>query len=128
MLITTTKTDILNLRYILNHKIPINIGVLCDYMDRLCGSIVMSRRFQNQGSLHNTMLPRTWLINQCDSLTKMANKETRVLGMFLSSSIDVLTTIESIYSKGGIVNHLTYQGKSLSEAGFLIRNLYIFRM
>jgi hypothetical protein len=87
----------------------------------------MSRSLQVRGSLHNIMLPRTWLLNLCPSHVQLANKEFRVLPIFLFFVRVVLASIDSI-SKGGIVHHLLYQGKSLSDIGPLIRNLYVLRV
>ena len=42
-------------------RLPVEIGVLCTYIEHLCASAVVSNRAQGTGSLHDVTLPRSWL-------------------------------------------------------------------
>ena len=42
-------------------KIPVEIGVFCSFIERICGSIIVYNRYQRTGSLHGVTLPRSWL-------------------------------------------------------------------
>ena len=42
-------------------KIPVEIGIFCSFIERICGSWIVYNRYQRTGSLHLVMLPRSWL-------------------------------------------------------------------
>ena len=46
---------------VMEAKIPVEIGVFCSFIERICGSIIVYNRYQRTGSLHGVTLPRSWL-------------------------------------------------------------------
>jgi hypothetical protein len=50
------------LRHIIKFKLPVNISVLCDFVDYLCGSSVVSNVYERHSSFHGITLPRSWLL------------------------------------------------------------------
>lgn len=39
-----------------------DICVLCDFLDDICGSLVFDRHLQEHSTLHGVTLPRSWLV------------------------------------------------------------------
>ena len=48
-------------RHVMEAKIPVEIGVFCSFIERICGSLIAYNRFRRTGSLHGVTLPRSWL-------------------------------------------------------------------
>ncbi|KAF8641227.1 hypothetical protein AX17_000861 [Amanita inopinata Kibby_2008] len=66
--------------YIVNKRLPIDIGVLCDFLEFLCGlSAIFVSRPYHQGLLHDVLLPRSWWIK----LTGHFDHNVDVGGVFL---------------------------------------------
>ena len=55
--------SILNSIYsqVMEAEIPVEIGVFCSFIERICGSLIVYNRYQRTGSLHGVALPRSWL-------------------------------------------------------------------
>lgn len=51
------------IREVIYDKIPIDTTILCDVLERICGFLIILRRYQPQGTLHNIVLPRGWLLD-----------------------------------------------------------------
>jgi len=51
-------------RRVVKNRLPINIGTLCDFLDRLCALLILSSRVKRLGTdiLHNLTLPRSWMV------------------------------------------------------------------
>ena len=46
----------------MDRTIPLDFTTLCDFVDRLAGLFIMTRRYVTHGSLQNVLLPRTWVV------------------------------------------------------------------
>lgn len=44
------------------NSVPIEIGLLCDILERLCRSLVLASSSSRDLKLHNVTLPRSWLM------------------------------------------------------------------
>lgn len=42
-------------------EIPVEIGIFCSFIERICGSLIVYNRYRRTGSLHGVILPRSWL-------------------------------------------------------------------
>lgn len=51
-----------NIRHLVETKLPINVGILCNFIDQLCTSLVSSGKYKSSGTLHNVALPRSWIL------------------------------------------------------------------
>jgi hypothetical protein len=46
---------------VMNSKFPVEIGIFCSFIERICGSLIVYNMYQRTGSLHGVTLPRSWL-------------------------------------------------------------------
>ena len=46
---------------VMEAKIPVEIGVFCNFIERICGSLIVYNRYRRTGNLHGVTLPRSWL-------------------------------------------------------------------
>ena len=70
------------------------MGLLCDFMDHLCASLVATTRLRT-GTLHDVTLPKSWLLRivpQCESLR---SRDTQLSKVYTKHMADFL---EQIYS------------------------------
>ncbi|KZT08927.1 uncharacterized protein LAESUDRAFT_811030 [Laetiporus sulphureus 93-53] len=113
--------------HILEHRIPIDICLLCDLLDNLCGALVVERQYQEQSSLHNVVLPMSWLIRAVMWHRRTRNTVTNVLPIYFEPLEQLL---EQIYS-GLQDNNLRYNGESLRQAAgdsIELRHTFIARI
>ncbi|KAI0656836.1 hypothetical protein C8Q70DRAFT_1046658 [Cubamyces menziesii] len=50
------------LHHVVQRRLPIDITVLCDLMDNLCGCLVAAMRFRTGAKLHDVTLPKSWIL------------------------------------------------------------------
>ena len=82
-------------RQVLTKRIPVEVGPFCDAVEKLCGLFILAHRFNvQQGSLHDVILPRSWLINLSRSL-KVLNKDTSYLPRFVGDTVEFLRRLDS---------------------------------
>ncbi|KAH9912842.1 uncharacterized protein BXZ73DRAFT_55806 [Epithele typhae] len=48
--------------HLLSRRIPIDISVLCDYLDQLCGALATAALLHHKGSLDCLTVPKSWLV------------------------------------------------------------------
>ena len=71
------------LSHILEKKIPVDIGVLCDFMEQLSGSLCMAFRLRaNGGNLHDVTLPKSWILRLLPNVTSLSTKDTQLSCLF----------------------------------------------
>jgi hypothetical protein len=49
-------------RYLVRERIPVDLAVLCNVMERLFGLAIMTTTAKFIGSLHGVLLPRSWVL------------------------------------------------------------------
>jgi hypothetical protein len=114
-------------RFIFNNKIELDIGVLCDFMDWLSGCIILAYRLLNYGSLHHTILPRTWLLSLSRIFVKLGDKKcVGVIESFLRIAQRLLERLDSITKD--VYSHLIFKRKTLSQAAPIVAHTYIARL
>lgn len=80
----------------LEKQVPIDISLLCDIMDHLCGSMILAIRIQSQeGSLHDVTLPKSWLVRLLPKLENLRSKDRQLSRLYKNNMGDLL---EQIYS------------------------------
>ena len=66
------------------------VGPFCDAVEKLCGLFILAHRFNAQrGSLHDVIMPRSWLIGLSRSL-KFVKKDTNYLYHFVNDTVEFL--------------------------------------
>ena len=88
-------TNITPTSHILSKRVSIDIGVLCDFMDYLCGAMVVAKRLQSRGNLHDITLPKSWIIRLVQDVEKIAHKDTELAVEYERHIGDLL---EQVYS------------------------------
>ena len=62
-------------RYILDKKIPVEVTMLCRFLELVVGSFVMAWSLNRTRSLHGVTLPRSWILENVRNLHKVQNKD-----------------------------------------------------
>lgn len=78
----------------LEGRLPIDVGVLCNLLEQLCASYAIAYRMQKYSSLHNVTLSRKWMMKLA-SEEKLHNQEINLLQMLVNLIPGVL---EETYS------------------------------
>ena len=88
---TCTSVPHTRTRRIILQKIPIDVRVLCAFLDRLCNFTIFARRLSwAKFSLHNLTLPRSWILASLDNLELLRDKDFRGLGYGVVDLVSVL--------------------------------------
>ena len=66
-------------RHVLFKQVPINVGVLCDFVERLCGRLIVFRRYQKTSTFNGVTLPKSWIVDIAKDFTRDSGdkKDTR---------------------------------------------------
>ena len=110
-------------------KIPVEIGVFCSFIERICGSIIVYDRYQRTGSLNGVTLPRSWLKVILDTFQPTASeKGSSRFWLLLQPLEELLRTL--YYNNFSNPGHLLYDLQFLraEKQRNNIRCLYIARM
>ncbi|RDB28998.1 TPR and ankyrin repeat-containing protein 1 [Hypsizygus marmoreus] len=108
---TSISAGVLSLRHILSEALPINVSVLCDLVEFLCTSIVVSYTlWANNGSFHGITLPRSWLQRHMKEPGLNEPKDTHLLRLLVEPLGHLL---EVIYTGVG-AGFLHYDNSDLS--------------
>lgn len=76
---------------VMEAKIPVEIGIFCSFIERICGSLIVYNRYQRTGSLHEVALPRSWLKVILDTFKfQPTEKDTSRCGLLLQSLEELL--------------------------------------
>jgi hypothetical protein len=62
-------------RHIIEKRLPINVGVLCDFIDYLCGSLIVELRYQRMSVLDNITIPRSWIVRLYRTFAELGNRD-----------------------------------------------------
>lgn len=81
--------------HILENRVPIDISLLCDFMDHLCGRLILTIRQQSSGTLHDITLPKSWLEGLVPDAKVLQSKERQLSSMYKMNMGDLL---EQIYT------------------------------
>ncbi|KAI0292972.1 hypothetical protein B0F90DRAFT_1767489 [Multifurca ochricompacta] len=114
------------IQHILNQNIPVEITVLCRFLELVVSSFVMASALNRMGSLHGVTLPRSWILKNVQQLYRVQNKDAgpRVAWQMTRPFRDLL---ERVYS-GLDADHLHYQNKPLHLVHVRVRNIVLARL
>ncbi|KAI0716097.1 hypothetical protein C8T65DRAFT_606293 [Cerioporus squamosus] len=115
---------VLFMNHILENKIPVDISLLCDFMDHLCGRLILTIRQQSSSSLHDVTLPKSWLSTLVPDAKALQSKERQLSTLYKKNMGDLL---EQIYS-GTDAAHLLFESRDLSSLGHQVRNIFFARI
>ncbi|KAI0286423.1 hypothetical protein BC826DRAFT_1108859 [Russula brevipes] len=122
---------VLSMQHILSSKIPVEVTVLCRFLELVTGSFIMASAFRRSGSPHGVTLPRSWILENAQKLHRVQNKDAhyKVVVEIMKPFQDLL---ECIYS-GNDTDHILYQNKPLRTipgipASGKIRNIVLARL
>ncbi|KAI0297517.1 hypothetical protein B0F90DRAFT_1819257 [Multifurca ochricompacta] len=104
------------IQHILNQNIPVEITVLCRFLELVVSSFVMASALNRMGSLHGVTLPRSWILKNVQHLYRVQNKDAHnQVAWQMTKPFQVL--LERVYS-GHDTDHLQYQNKPLHSVPF----------
>lgn len=66
------------------------MGVLCNYLDFLCGQLVISMSTKRHGVLHEVLLPKSWWIRLTAQPGCHANKSTHLSQLLVDAILSLL--------------------------------------
>ncbi|KAI0770957.1 hypothetical protein BD413DRAFT_613484 [Trametes elegans] len=113
---------ILFLRHVLENKVSIDISVLCDIMESLCGSLLIASRLHNGGSLHNLTLPKSWIMRLIPSVEVLKARDTHLIDIFSPYAPMLLGQIHTGTSS------LRFDGRELKDLGLGVKNVFFARI
>ena len=82
-------------RHVLNKQVLIEVSVLCDFVERLCGRLIVLRRYQKTSTFNGVTLPKSWIVNIMKDFTRDPGdkKDTRLQPQSVSVLVGMLRRI-----------------------------------
>ena len=82
-------------RHVLNKQVLIEVGVLCDFVERLCGRLIVLRRYQKTSTFNGVTLPKSWIVDMAKDFTRDpgGKKDTRLQPQSVSVLVGMLRRI-----------------------------------
>ncbi|PPQ98968.1 hypothetical protein CVT24_003464 [Panaeolus cyanescens] len=108
-------------------EIRVDINVLCTFIEKICGLLVVHNAYEHYQSFHNIMLPHSWLkriIKEFDHTPNAPSKNKQCFGGMLRP-LEVL--IQKLHFGGGQSDHLLFSSKYVAIPS-RIRRIYIARI
>ncbi|KAI0638791.1 hypothetical protein C8Q77DRAFT_1044775, partial [Trametes polyzona] len=105
---------ILFVNHILDQRLPIDISVLCDFMDNLCASLVVATRLKTGRTLHDVILPKSWIARVIPALPALHDKWTRRASEY---HVHIERLLLQVYSGRDSDWHLYFENLDLSRPG-----------
>lgn len=87
-------------RHILDKKIPVEITLLCRFLELVVGSLVIAWSFKRIGSLHGVTLPRSWILENVRKLDEVKNKDAHPHFAFTTAGL-FRDLLENVYTGNG---------------------------
>ncbi|KAH8984683.1 hypothetical protein EDB92DRAFT_2117026 [Lactarius akahatsu] len=109
-------------RYILDKKIPVEVTMLCRFLELVVGSFVVAWSFKRSRSLHGITLPRSWILENVRKLHKVQNKDAHPHFAWTTAGL-FRDLLESIYT--GSADHLLHHNMPLN---LRVRNFVLARL
>lgn len=101
---------------VMEAKIPVEIGVFCSFIERICGSLIVYNRYRRTGSLHGVTLPRSWLKIILDTFqsSEASEKDTLRFWLLLQPLEGLLKTLYyNDYENPGKMDHLRFNHRCM---------------
>ncbi|KAH9931251.1 uncharacterized protein B0H18DRAFT_929734 [Fomitopsis serialis] len=117
-------SGILFVNHILVNRLPVNIVVLCGFLDSLAGLLIVASRLNGANTLHDLTMPRSWLQRVLPSAHQLRDKSTRLVYLYMEPMANLL---EQIYTQDN-AGHLLFGSSDLSKRGWHVRNVFLARI
>ncbi|KAI9436974.1 hypothetical protein H4582DRAFT_1853973 [Lactarius indigo] len=114
------------IRHILDKKIPVEITILCRFLELVVGSFIIAWSFMKTGSLHGITLPRSWILENVRKLDKVQNKDAHPHFAFTTAGL-FQDLLENVYTGNG-ADHLLHQNRPLNLVSVRARNFVLARL
>ncbi|KAH9855771.1 hypothetical protein C2E23DRAFT_811853 [Lenzites betulinus] len=117
---------VLLLNHILASRLPIDVVVLCDFMDHLCSSLIIARALRSLGTLHGLTLPKSWIARTLPSFPVLRAKSTDLAAQYTWHLRDLVQQVYSGYDTEWLI---LVENLDLSKPGANItRNILVARI
>ncbi|PBK59143.1 hypothetical protein ARMSODRAFT_1027641 [Armillaria solidipes] len=114
--------------HVVKQRLPINIGVLCDFVDFLCGSVILCGDHSGMTLPHNITLPRSWLLRFVDYDFPYFNNETET-NLYYILLAPIWDLLEQLRVGRDSAGHLLYGiARNLSNVPYQVRHAFIARI
>ena len=107
--------------HILENRIPVDISLLCDFMDHLCGRLILTIRQQSSGTLHDVTLPKSWLESLVPDAKTLQSKGRQLWSMYKKNMGDLL---EQIYTGTDAGRHIVLPRMISRQCSFLPQHIF----
>ncbi|KAH7874451.1 uncharacterized protein C8R40DRAFT_1108966 [Lentinula edodes] len=115
---------VLTLWHIMANSVPIEIGLLCDILERLCRSLVLASSSSRDLKLHNVTLPRSWLMKPIC----VEEERRKHFSQLPNLIIPIGDLLAQVYT-GRFADHLMYENRNLtSNVPIRVRTIFISRI
>jgi hypothetical protein len=94
--------NVTSFSYVIDRKIPIELTLLCRFLELVIGSFVMASTYNKTRSLHGVTLPRSWILENVRKLHKVQNKDAHSEFAWTTAVLfqDLLEKIYTGYAAG----------------------------
>src|SRR6267142_4788333 len=106
-----TVNNVTDDRFLVLERIPIDLAVLCNILERLYGLAIMTAR--SRGKLHGVLLPRTWVLALWKDFITFKERTLAPLWV-LAQATEIL--LKGIYT-GEYLRHTIIDSDNFSEFG-----------
>ncbi|KII86508.1 hypothetical protein PLICRDRAFT_44106 [Plicaturopsis crispa FD-325 SS-3] len=117
---------IFSLKHIVEAQLPIDINLLCDLLDQICGMIALTHQYRKEAMTHQVTLPRSWLLTFSKSFDTNT-PQNAVLFLNVFHNIAVLL-LEQISEGQADADYLLYEKTTLTKVRFVIRHVFVARI
>ncbi|KAK0506583.1 hypothetical protein EDD18DRAFT_36674 [Armillaria luteobubalina] len=112
--------------HVVKERLPINIGVLCDFLDFLCGSVILCR--SGMALPHNITLPRSWILRFVDYNFPYFSGGTDI-SLYYILLAPIWDLLEQLRVGRDYAGHLLYgTTRNLSNLPYQVRHAFIARI
>lgn len=84
-----------NPRHVVERRLHINLGVLCQFFDYLCAGLITSSRYRRFGNVHDVTLPRSWFLVHMPDLCPEVVQDTSFTWLLVKP---IRIILEQVYS------------------------------
>ncbi|KAK0440419.1 uncharacterized protein EV420DRAFT_1650550 [Desarmillaria tabescens] len=114
--------------HVVKQRLPVNIGVLCDFLDFLCSSVILCGERLGMTLPHNVTVPRSWLLRFVEYDFPYFNKgiQTNFYHVLLAPVWDLL---QQLRVGRDSAEHLLYGiSRNVSNVPYQVRHVFIARI
>lgn len=87
-------------RHVLDKQIPVELTLLCRFLELVVGSFVIAATFKRARSLHGVTLPRSWILEHVRKLHKLQTKDANP-DFYWAMARPFQDLLENIYTGNG---------------------------